>query len=228
MDNIFDRTKLLIGEEGINKLHNSNILVVGVGGVGGYAVETLTRCGVGNFTIVDSDVVDVTNINRQIISTHSTIGKPKVDVMAERMKDINPKVNVRALNLRFNHDSLSEVFDRHYDYVIDAIDSVRDKLLLILTAKDKNLNIISSMGAGNKIELDDFVIIDIFKTQNDKLAKKMRKLLKDNGVTSLETITNNALPMQIDGNTIGSIAYIPPLAGIKLGGYVATQILKNN
>ena len=228
MENIFDRTKLLIGEDGLNTLQNCNVLVVGVGGVGGYAVEILTRCGIGNFTIVDGDSVDITNINRQIIATTSTIGKAKVQVMADRMKDINPNVNVRALNLRFNSDSVDLVFDRHYDYVIDAIDSVSDKLLLILTAKNKNLNIISAMGAGNRVQLNDFVVIDIFKTQNDKLAKKMRKLLKDNGVTELDTVTSNTLPLQTDSNVIGSIAYMPPLAGIKLGGYVVNKLLKNN
>ncbi len=226
MAEIFDRTKLLIGDSNLQKLQNSNILVVGVGGVGGYALEVLTRSGVGNFTIVDGDKVDITNINRQIIATHSTIGRAKVDVFKERMLDINPNINVRALNIRFNQDSVNMIFDRHYDYVIDAIDSVKDKLLLIATAKDKNLNIISAMGAGNKIEMTDFEIVDIFKTQNDKLAKKMRKLLKDSGIKKLDTVTNNAIPLQIEGNTIGSIAYMPPLAGIKLGGYVVQQLIK--
>lgn len=226
MTQIFDRTKLLIGEENFDKLQNSNVLIVGVGGVGGYAVEVLTRSGVGNFTIVDGDSVDETNINRQIIALNSTIGKSKVEVFEARMKDINPNVNVRALNMRFNADSLNLIFDRNYDYIIDAIDSVADKLLLILTAKEKNIKIVSAMGAGNKVEMTDFQIVDIFKTQNDKLAKKMRKLLKDNGVTHLDTITNNATPMQIDGNTIGSIAYMPPLAGIKMGGYVIQQLIK--
>lgn len=226
MAEIFDRTKLLIGDSNLQKLQNSNILVVGVGGVGGNALEVLTRSGVGNFTIVDGDKVDITNINRQIIATHSTIGRAKVDVFKERMLDINPNINVRALNIRFNQDSVNMIFDRHYDYVIDAIDSVKDKLLLIATAKDKNLNIISAMGAGNKIEMTDFEIVDIFKTQNDKLAKKMRKLLKDSGIKKLDTVTNNAIPLQIEGNTIGSIAYMPPLAGIKLGGYVVQQLIK--
>lgn len=226
MAEIFDRTKLLIGEDGINKLHNSNVLVVGVGGVGGYAVEILTRSGVGNITIVDGDKVDITNINRQIIATYSTIGKPKVEVMAERMKDINPNINVRSLNIRFNSETCNQIFDRNYDYIIDAIDSVPDKLQLILTAKSKNIKIISAMGAGNKVDMVDFDIVDIFKTNNDKLAKKMRKILKDNGIYHLDTVANNALPIKIDGNTIGSIAYMPPLAGIKLGGYVVQQLIK--
>lgn len=226
MADIFDRTELLVGEENIQKLKNCNVLVVGVGGVGGYALEILTRCGIGNFTIVDGDNVDITNINRQIIATHSTIGKAKVEVFAQRMKDINPNVNVRALNIRFNESSLSNVFDTNYDYVIDAIDSVPDKLLLIMTAKQKNIPIISAMGAGNRLNLTDFVVTDIFKTQYDKLAKKMRKLLKDNGVTKLDVVSSNAEPMQIEGNVIGSIAYMPPLAGIKLGGYVVQQLMK--
>ncbi len=226
MADIFDRTKLLIGDNGLQKLKSSNILIVGVGGVGGYALEILTRSGVGNFTIVDGDNVDITNINRQIIATHSSIGKPKVEVFDSRMKDINPNVNVRALNLRFNKESCDLIFDRHYDYVIDAIDSVQDKLLLILTAKQKKLNIISAMGAGNKLEMTEFEVVDIFKTKNDKLAKKMRKLLKDNGITSLDTVTNNAIPIQTESHVIGSISYMPPLAGIKLGGYVIQQLIK--
>lgn len=226
MADIFDRTKLLIGNSSFEKLKNCNILIVGVGGVGGYALEILTRCGIGNFTIVDGDKVDITNINRQIIATHSTIGKAKVEVFEQRMKDINPNVKVRALNMRFNADTSDLVFDRQYDYVIDAIDSVQDKLLLILTAKAKNLNIISAMGAGNRTELSDFQVIDIFKTQNDKLAKKMRKLLKDNGVAHLDTITSNTIPLQTTDNVIGSIAYMPSLAGVKLGGYVINQLIK--
>ncbi len=228
MADIFDRTKLLIGESSLEKLKNCNILIVGVGGVGGYALEILTRCGIGNFTIVDGDNVDITNINRQIIATHSTIGKSKVEVFEMRMKDINPFVNVRALNVRFNEQTRDVIFDRHYDYVIDAIDSVQDKLLLILTAKAKDYNIVSAMGAGNRVQLSDFQVIDIFKTQNDKLAKKMRKLLKDNGVTKLDTVTSNTIPLQTNDNVIGSIAYMPSLAGVKLGGYVINQLLKES
>ncbi len=228
MADIFDRTKLLIGESSLEKLKNCNILIVGVGGVGGYALEILTRCGIGNFTIVDGDKVDITNINRQIIATHSTIGKSKVEVFEMRMKDINPFVNVRALNMRFNEQTRDVIFDRHYDYVIDAIDSVQDKLFLILTAKEKSCNIVSAMGAGNRVQLSDFQVIDIFKTQNDKLAKKMRKLLKDNGVTKLDTITSNTIPLQTNDNAIGSIAYMPSLAGVKLGGYVINQLLKES
>ncbi len=228
MADIFDRTKLLIGESSLEKLKNCNILIVGVGGVGGYALEILTRCGIGNFTIVDGDNVDITNINRQIIATHSTKAKTKVEVFEMRMKDINPFVNVRALNVRFNEQTRDVIFDRHYDYVIDAIDSVQDKLLLILTAKAKDYNIVSAMGAGNRVQLSDFQVIDIFKTQNDKLAKKMRKLLKDNGVTKLDTVTSNTIPLQTNDNVIGSIAYMPSLAGVKLGGYVIYQLLKES
>lgn len=226
MADIFDRTKLLVGSDNIQKLNDCNVLVVGVGGVGGYALEILTRCGIGNFTIVDGDCVDITNINRQIIATHSQIGRLKVDVFAERMKDINPNVNVRTLSIRFNASSVDSVFDRKYDYIVDAIDSVQDKLLLILTAKQKNIPIISAMGAGNRINMTDFVVTDIFKTQYDKLAKKMRKLLKDNGVTKLDVVSSNSEPMQIEGGVIGSIAYMPSLAGVKLGGYVVEQLMK--
>lgn len=228
MAEIFDRTKLLIGEENLKKLENSNVLVVGVGGVGGYALEVIARSGVGNLTIVDGDAVDITNINRQIIALNSTIGKTKVELFSERINDINPNVKLRSLPVRFNQSTVDLIFDREYDYVIDCIDSVPDKLLLIKTAKEKNIKIISAMGAGNRLRLADFQVIDIFKTKNDKLAKKMRKLLKDNNITSLDVVCTEVLPEKLEGTTIGSIAYMPPLAGIKLGGYVINKLLEKN
>lgn len=227
MADIFDRTKLLIGEENFEKLSKSNILVVGVGGVGGYCLEVLARAGVQNFTIVDGDNVDVTNINRQIIALQSTVGKPKVNVFCERLKDINPNINLRCFDFRFNEQTCCKIFDQNYDYVVDAIDSVQDKLLLIKTAKEHNFNIISAMGAGNRFELSDFQVVDIFKTTNDKLAKKMRKLLKDNGIFSLNTVCSSTIPSKVDGNTIASISYMPPLAGIKMAGYIINQLIKN-
>lgn len=228
MAEIFDRTKLLIGEENFKKLADSNILIVGVGGVGGFALEVLTRSGIGNFTIVDGDNVDITNINRQIIALNSTIGQSKVHLFEKRMKDINPNVNVRSLSVRFNEETLNLIFDRKYDYIVDCIDSVPDKLLLIKTAKEKNINIVSAMGAGNRIKISDFKIMDIFKTTNDKLAKKMRKLLKDNGIFKLDVVCCEAPAEQIEGTAIGSISYMPPLAGIKLGGFVVEKLINNN
>lgn len=227
MAEIFDRTKVLIGDEGLQKLQSSNVLVVGVGGVGGYALEVLARSGVGKFTICDGDVVDITNINRQIIATHSTIGLSKVQVFCERLKDINPAVNVRAFDVKFNEQTAADIFDEEYDYVVDAIDSVQDKLLLIKTAKQRNIPIISAMGAGNRLDMVDFEVMDIFDTKYDKLAKKFRSLLRDNGVSNLDVVCNNAKPVDVSGSIIGSTAYMPPLAGIKMGGYVVTQLLKN-
>lgn len=225
-NSIFTRTKLLIGEQNLAKLRASNVLVVGVGGVGGYACEILVRAGVGNITIVDSDKVDITNINRQIIALNSTIGEYKTDVLSKRLLDINPELNIRALNMRYNAENSDIIYDRDYDYVIDAIDSVPDKLHLIVTAKAKGYNIISAMGAGNRYALGDFYITDIFKTSGDRLARKMRKLLRDKGISKLDVVCSDIPSMDTGSTTIGSISYMPPLCGIKLAGYVVNKLMQ--
>lgn len=219
------RTKILLGQSTVDKLSTLNILVVGVGGVGGYALEILTRCGIGNITIVDGDCIDITNINRQIIALHSTVGLPKVQVFKDRLLDINADLNLDCKYMRFNESTLDEIFHNKYDYVIDAIDSVQDKLLLIKTCCERNINIISAMGAGNRYEMCDYKIMDIYKTSNDGLAKKMRKLLKDNGIKSLDVVATDSKALKIDG-AVGSIAYMPALAGIKLASYVINKLIE--
>lgn len=225
MNDMFTRTKLLIGEEKLSKLQNSNVLIVGVGGVGGYSAEMLARAGVGSMTIVDSDLVDITNINRQIIALHSTVGQPKTEVFKTRLLDINPNLNLRALQMRYNAETSDSIFDREYDYIIDAIDSVPDKLHLIITAKEKGYNIISAMGAGNKFAIGDFYVTDIFKTSGDRLARKMRKLLREAGVKKLEVVCTDLPCSDITSTTVGSIAYMPPLCGIKLASYVINRLM---
>ena len=224
MSNQFERTLKLIGEEGLQKLFASKVLVVGVGGVGGYAVEMLARCGVGTIGIMDSDDVDVTNLNRQIIALNSTVGMSKVEAFEKRIADINPNCKVIAIKERFSASN-SNILDGDWDYVIDAIDSFEDKVNLICLAKEKGLNIVSAMGAGNRVVSCDFEICDIYKTSYDALAKKLRKALRDKGVKSLDVCyTKEPTISTTDG--VGSMSYVPPVCGIKIAGYVINQILE--
>ena len=226
MNNTFIRTELLVGSSAMDKLQGANILVVGVGGVGGYCVEMLVRSGVGHITIIDGDMVDDSNINRQIIALKSTVGKYKVHVFRERLLDINPDLDITCKAIRYNETTSEDILSGGFDYIVDAIDSVPDKLHLIVAAKLKNLNIISAMGAGNRFELGDFKILDIYKTTGDRLARKMRKLLRDTGVISLDVCCTDVPTLQSVSTTVGSIAYMPPLSGAKMAGFVINNIIK--
>ncbi|MDE5911762.1 MAG: ThiF family adenylyltransferase [Clostridia bacterium] len=222
---MFSRAQKLIGEDGLQRLFASKVLVVGVGGVGGYAVEMFARAGVGTLGIMDGDLVDVSNKNRQIIALESTLGMPKVEVFKERILDINANCNVITFNERFSADN-TRVFDMEWDYIVDAIDSFEDKVNLICLAKQKGVDIISAMGAGNRVELCDFEICDIYKTSYDPLAKKLRKALKDRDVKS-HTVCYTKTPTIPTTDGVGSVSYIPPLCGIKLAGYVIHKILQD-
>ena len=225
MSEQFDRTVKLIGDEGLQKLFASKVLVVGVGGVGGYAVEMLARCGVGTIGIMDGDEVDVTNLNRQIIALTSTLGMSKVQAFGKRIADISPNCKVIALNERFSAGNCA-ILDGDWDYIVDAIDSFEDKVNLICLAKDKGLNIISAMGAGNRTAVCDFEICDIYKTTYDALAKKLRKSLRERGVKSLDVCYTKEPAVSIAGG-VGSMSYVPPICGIKIAGYVVNKLLEN-
>ncbi|EPZ55664.1 thiF family protein [[Clostridium] sordellii ATCC 9714] len=177
--NFKTRTSLIIGQEGLEKLKNSNVIVFGVGGVGSFAAEAIARAGVGKMTIVDFDDVDITNINRQLPALHSTIGRNKVDVMKERILDINPDIDIKAIVAKYSAKNSDELLCEDYDYVIDAIDMVTSKIHLIESCVKKNLKIVSSMGMGNKLDPTKIVVTDIYKTQMCPLAKVMRKELRD-------------------------------------------------
>ena len=179
---MWSRITRLIGQDGLEKLIGKSVLIVGIGGVGGYVAEMLARCGIGRVGIMDFDVVDISNINRQIIALNSNIGECKTDVMKARILDINPDCEVVAINSRFNADSAT-VLDGGWNYVVDAIDSFEDKVVLICLAKERGLNIVSAMGAGNRIKPCTFEITDIYKTSYDALAKKLRKTLREKGIT---------------------------------------------
>ena len=222
---MFRRSEILLGDK-INKLFNANIIVFGIGGVGGYTTEMLVRSGIGSITLVDYDNVDISNKNRQIIALDSTIGRPKVEVMRERLIDINKDCNVTIFNDKITPENIETFELEKYDYVIDAIDMVTSKIALIKYCKEKGINIISAMGAGNRADIPTFEVIDIYKTYNDGLAKVLRARLKKEGVSEHKVVftSNIATP---NGDTIGSIAYYPAMCGCVLSAYVVQELIKD-
>lgn len=225
----FNRTIRLIGENNFNKLAKSKVAVFGIGGVGSFVAEALCRSGVGEIMLVDKDNVDITNINRQLIATTQTIGKPKVEVMAQRCKDINPQVVVKTKQVFFNDQTVGDFDLKHFDYIVDAIDTVSSKLLLIKMCKDNNVNIISCMGTGNKLDPTQFEITDIYKTQNCPLAKVMRHELKQLGIKNLKVLYSKETPSNCDSEPSripASIAFVPSVAGLIIAGKVIKDLIK--
>ena len=226
MDQRFERTSLLLGETAIEKLSKCHVAVFGVGGVGGYVVEALVRSGVGSFTLVDNDVVSITNINRQIIATTDKIGRLKVDVMKERILSINPSAVVNVYPLFVKEDNLSSLPFESFDYVVDAIDTVKSKIAIIVKAKENNKPIISCMGAGNKMNPMGFVISDINKTEVDPLAKSVRVQLRKLGIKGVKVVYSKELPIKTDSNVPGSNAFVPSAAGLLIASEVIKDLLK--
>ena len=224
MYDFLDRTSLMLGEQALLSLQNAKVLVVGVGGVGGYTVEALARSGVGSLTLIDGDTVAISNINRQIVALHSTIGRYKVDVMRERILDINPLIKVNALNIYYAEDT--DIDLSAYDYIVDAIDSVKAKLLLIKKAKEVGVPIISCMGAGNKLSATSFRVADIYSTSSCPLAKAVRRGLKDIGIDSLKVVYSIEPPIKSGVSTPQSISYAPAIAGITLASEVILDIAR--
>ncbi len=230
--NFTTRTSLIIGEDGIEKLKNSNVIVFGVGGVGSFAAEAIARAGVGNLTIVDFDDVDITNINRQIPALHSTVGKLKVEVMKERILDINPNINIKAICEKYNKETSDKILVEDYDYVVDAIDMVTSKIHLIETCNKKGLQIISSMGMGNKVDPTKIVVTDIYKTSMCPLAKVMRKELKDRKIKKLKVVYSTEQPRELKKRimngkkvTPGSISFVPSVGGLTIASVVVNDLL---
>lgn len=219
----FERTSLLVGEEAISKLNNSKVLIFGVGGVGGYVAEALARTGVGSITIVDKDTVSESNINRQIIALHSTVGRDKVDVLKERMLDINPELQVDARKCFFLPDNAHEFDFSQYDYIVDAVDTVTAKLQIIMQAKEAGVPVISAMGAGNKVHPEMFEIADIYKTEMCPLAKVMRRELKARGIKKLKVVYSKEKPVY-KGDVPGSIAFSPSVAGLLMASEVVREL----
>ena len=228
------RTGLLVKEEGIERLQSANILIVGLGGVGSFAAEFLVRSGIGNLTIVDGDTVDITNINRQLPALNSTIGKNKTDVVAERILDINPEINLKKINEFLEPERMEEILTQEkFDYVLDCIDSLSPKLALIITCKRKKIRLVSAMGAGGKTDPSKVMVRDISKTNNCFLAKQIRKKLKKEQihkgfrcVFSTEIQDENSLKMT-DGSNYkksfyGTISYMPAIFGL----YAAAEVIR--
>ena len=235
MINQFSRTELLFGKEAMQKLAVSRVAVFGIGGVGGYTVEALARSGVGAIDLIDDDKVCLTNINRQIIATHKTLGKYKVDVAAERIAEINPDCKVTAHKTFYMPQTQHEFDFSQYDYVIDAIDTVTGKLTIIENAKKCGVHVISSMGAGNKIDPTAFEVADIYKTSVCPLAKVMRRELKKRGIDSLKVVYSKEEPVrsnadsETEENTArrdipGSNAFVPSVVGLIIAGEVIKDL----
>lgn len=248
MLNQFSRTQLLLGEEAMEKLKNSRVAVFGIGGVGGYVCEALVRSGVGAFDLIDDDKVCLTNLNRQIIATRKTIGKYKTDVMKERMLEINPNVDVHIHKCFFLPENADEFPFEEYDYVVDAVDTVTAKIELVMKCQEKGVPIMSSMGAGNKLDASQFKVADIYKTKVCPLAKVMRRELKKRRVRKLKVVYSEELPkrpiedMSISCRTNcicppgaahkcterrdipGSVAYVPSVAGLIIAGEVVKDL----
>ena len=232
-DKYKERTKIVIGQDGIDLLRNANILVFGIGGVGSYVVEGLVRAGIGNLTIVDFDTVDITNINRQIPALHSTIGMNKTDVLEKRIKDINPEINLKCHTSLYNEDSSDTLLDGDYDFVVDAIDMVPSKIHLIESCYKRGLNIISSMGMGNKLDPTMIEIADIHKTEMCPLAKIIRREAKKRGIKKLPVVYSREKPRdtgitQEDGRTKrvnGSMSFVPSCAGLIISSYIVRKII---
>ncbi len=232
MEDFLVRSALLIGEEGIEKLAHSHVAVAGIGGVGSYLVEALARSGVGKLTLVDHDVIDQSNINRQIHALHSTVGRKKVEVMAERLRDINPHIRLIIKPEFITADNAAEIFDGEYDYLIDAVDNVTAKLALILLAREREIPIISSMGTANKLDNTKFCFCDISQTKVCPLARVMRRELKKRGIEKgVEVLYSEAESIKVqqssEGKTSpGSMAFVPSVAGLMLAGRVINELLQ--
>ena len=249
MLNQFARTQLLLGEDAMKKLGNSRVAVFGIGGVGGYVCEALVRSGVGHFDLIDDDKVCLTNLNRQIIATRKTVGKYKAEVMKERMLDINPDVEVTVHKCFFLPENADEFPFEEYDYVVDAVDTVTAKIELVMKCQEKEVPIISSMGAGNKLDASAFRVADIYKTKMCPLAKVMRHELKKRGVKKLKVVYSEEKPIRPQedmsiscrSNCIcppsaehkcterrdipGSVAFVPSAAGLIIAGEVVKDLI---
>lgn len=232
MLNRFSRTEVLIGKDSLEKLKNAKVAIFGIGGVGSYVLEGLVRAGVGNFVLVDKDDVDITNINRQIIATTSTIGKPKVEVAKSRALDINPDINIQIYKEFFTPETKG-IVDKSLTYIVDAVDNVTAKIELAVRADKLNIPIISSMGTGNKLDNTKFEITDISKTSVCPLAKVIRKELRKRNIKKLKVVYSKEEPIKVENidtktgkNTPGSVSFVPSVAGLTIAGEIVKDILK--
>ena len=226
MDERFSRSSRILGEDKIENLNKSSVIVFGIGGVGGAVLEALVRGGVGTIAVVDKDTIGITNINRQIIATNDNIGEKKVDVAEKRALSINPNVNFQKYDLFYLPESAEEIDLTQYDFIVDAIDNVTAKLDLIERANELNIPIISSMGTGNKLHPELFEIADINKTSVCPLARVMRRELKNRGIKKLTVVYSKEEPIKTENSVPGSVSFTPPVAGYIMAGYVINKLLE--
>lgn len=227
----FEREQMLLGEQALRRLADAHVAVFGVGGVGSFTAEALARAGVGEITLVDNDVVSLTNLNRQLVALHSTIGQYKTDVMAARIHDINPACRVHVLPLMYDEAGKERFFSMGFDYIADAIDTVACKTSLIVTALARGVPIISSMGTGNRLDPSKFQITDISKTSGCPLARVMRRALRDQGVLHHTVLASSELPRKPAAppagqrSVPGSVSWAPPCAGMMIAGHIVMQLI---
>lgn len=233
----FSRTELLIGEEGLQRLRHATVMILGVGGVGSHCIEALARSGVGKLILVDNDTVSLTNINRQSIAYHSTVGRYKTHVMKERIADICPQTEVITYELFILPENMEQIFEQRPDYIIDAIDTVTAKIALVEKALELDIPIVSSMGTGNKLHGELFEITDISKTSVCPLCKVMRKELRARGIYHLKVLYSREKPIDVSQRTTdeekgsrrslpGSVSFVPPIAGLLLAGEVIRELME--
>lgn len=227
MSHIFKRTEALIGTEALEKLKNSHVAVFGVGGVGGYVAEALIRSGIGTLTLIDNDTVKESNINRQVIALHSTIGEMKTEVFRKRAIDINPDITVNTVDLFFLPENRKEINFTAFDYVVDAIDTVSGKITITEECNNADVPLISSMGTGNKLDPSAFEISDIYKTSVCPLARVMRYELKKRGIKKLKVLYSKEQPVKTEnGRMPSSISFVPSVAGLIIAGEVIKDLIK--
>lgn len=221
----FSRVSMLID---INQLKNKTVAVVGIGGVGGYVAESLARSGVGKLILVDYDVVDETNINRQIIALHSTIGKEKVSLMEKRIHDICEDTQVVSYRIMYGEENCYDIFSEKIDFLVDACDIVRSKQILITECLNRGIPFISSMGTGNRLDPSKLTVTDLAKTEGDPLARIMRKWAKDRGIrTPIPVLYSSELPIKTGTRQPGSLIFVPASAGLLIGSYIVRYFLSN-
>lgn len=231
MLNQFSRTELLIGKEAIEKLKNSKVAVFGIGGVGSFVVEGLARAGVGSFVLVDNDIVDITNVNRQIIATHKTLGRTKVEVAKERILEINPEAKVEIYNSNEVEGGEASLINKDISYVVDAIDTMSNKIKLIEKANLEDVRIISATGTANKLDPTMFEVTDIYKTSVCPVCKILRKELKQRGIKELKVVYSKEIPITLNYDeaqnerTLGSVSFVPSVVGLIIAGEVVKDLI---
>ena len=235
MNEQYEREQMLLGSAAVEKLRRSHVAVFGIGGVGSYIAEALARAGVGHLTLVDHDTVSLSNLNRQLIALHSTVGRYKTDVMAERIRDIDPDCRVTAIARFYEPETREEFLPPDLDFIADAIDSVRSKTDLIETALNRGIPIISSMGTGNRLDPSQFLITDLAKTSGDPLARVMRRELKARGIVHTAVLGSTELPHKLaevpaqpEGSRVvpGTVSWVPSSAGLLIAGYIVRRLIE--